>query len=492
VLYDIGDGINATVRRAVSAPVVRPTVAVAFPRALSVLLLALVAGAAAGSWLAGLAIVVLAAIWRLVAEGNGPPVLALALTFQWAQVTCAPLYSAYSGRPIADLAQCDWEPMMAIGLVAVFVLALGLRLARGPGVHLGERHAVAISPTLWRVLIVVYVAATLGSGTLQGIAAKSGGLRQVISAVSLLRLGVLLVVMRQLLSPRLRPGALAAVLTLEVAVGITGFFSQFLDGLLLALTAMLEVFDSRRPRHWLALAALAALVVMLGAFWTDIKEQYRQDFRRPEFAASPTERLARVADLSERWLDEPAERTLKDVDKLMSRLWAIRVQAAALARVPAVVPHEDGALFGEALLHIVTPRLLFPDKHRLDDADNEMVRKYAGLRMAGTRQGTSVAFGYVAESYVDFGAIGVFVPIFAFGLFMGFAYRKLCAAIDNDLVRLLVVTPIFWSSLYYYERSWVKMLGTSIALLAVLGGLGLAIDRLARRHASSTDAGATS
>jgi hypothetical protein len=467
----------------VNAAVARPPVAAAFPRALSVLLVALLAGALARSWLAGLAIVVLVAVWRLLLEERGPPVLALALTFQWAQVACAPLYSACAGRPLADLERCDWEPMAAIGALAVLALALGLRLGRGPGTHLGERHAADLSPTVWRVLVVVYVVATLGTSPLQSLAAQAGGLHQVISAISILRLGLLLVLLRRLLAPRLRLAGLAAVLGLEVAVGLTGFFSQFLDGLLLALAAMLEVFDSRRPRHWVALGGLFALVVMLGAFWTGIKEQYRREFRRPEFAASPTERLMRVADLSERWLDEPGERTLKDVDKLMTRLWAVRVQAAALARVPAVVPHEHGALLGAALVHVVTPRLLFPDKQRLDDADNEMVRKYAGLRIAGTRQGTSVAFGYVAESYVDFGVIGLFVPIFAFGLFMGFAYRRLCAAIDNDLVRLLVVTPIFWSSLYYYERSWVKMLGTSIALIAVLGGLGLAVDRFMRQRA---------
>jgi hypothetical protein len=55
-----------------------------------------------------------------------------------------------------------------------------------------------------------------------------------------------------------------------------------------------------------------------------------------------------------------------------------------------------------ALKHLVTPRVLFPDKGILA-SDSEFVRKYTGIPVAGADQNTSIAFGYAAESYIDFG-----------------------------------------------------------------------------------------
>jgi hypothetical protein len=82
------------------------------------------------------------------------------------------------------------------------------------------------------------------------------------------------------------------------------------------------------------------------------------------------------------------------------------------------MPHENGAILSAALTHILTPRVLYHDKPNLP-SDSAKVRRYAGVWVAGDRQHTSIAFGYVGESYVDFGVPGMFVPIFLFGLVVG-------------------------------------------------------------------------
>lgn len=64
---------------------------------------------------------------------------------------------------------------------------------------------------------------------------------------------------------------------------------------------------------------------------------------------------------------------------------------------------------------VVTPRILFPDKGALL-SDSEMVRTYSGVFVAGAEQGTSIAFGYAAEAYLDFGLPSMFVPSFLFGV----------------------------------------------------------------------------
>ena len=50
-----------------------------------------------GYWIAGLAVAVLLLVWRLLSIGEGPPVLALALTYQWMQVTIGLFYWRLTG-----------------------------------------------------------------------------------------------------------------------------------------------------------------------------------------------------------------------------------------------------------------------------------------------------------------------------------------------------------------------------------------------------------
>ena len=76
----------------------------------------------------------------------------------------------------------------------------------------------------------------------------------------------------------------------------------------------------------------------------------------------------------------------------------------------------------DALVHIVTPRFLNPDKPDLI-SDSELVRKYAGAAVAGSESNTSIAFGNAAESYVDYGLPWMFVPIVIFGFLIGASCR---------------------------------------------------------------------
>lgn len=81
-----------------------------------------------------------------------------------------------------------------------------------------------------------------------------------------------------------------------------------------------------------------------------------------------------------------------------------------------------------AVDNVLTPRLFNPDKPAIPSPSDE-VRKYAGVWVRGRESSTSIAFGYVGESYVDFGLPWMFIPILAYGLLIGVAYRLLIARI---------------------------------------------------------------
>jgi hypothetical protein len=76
-----------------------------------------------GYWIAGLAVAVLLLIWGLLSTAEGPPVLALALTYQWMQVTIGIFYSVLTGEELEAMYQTDWQRMVLIGLGWVTCLA---------------------------------------------------------------------------------------------------------------------------------------------------------------------------------------------------------------------------------------------------------------------------------------------------------------------------------------------------------------------------------
>jgi hypothetical protein len=151
--------------------------------------------------------------------------------------------------------------------------------------------------------------------------------------------------------------------------------------------------------------------------------------------------------------------------------------ALAVSRIPASIPHEDGDLLWGAIVHALTPRFLFPDKPPVE-SDSEKVRRYAGILVAGPDENTSIAFGYAAEGYVDFGIPAMFLPVLAFGLLMGAAYQGLFVVVRHRELAVAAATVIFWLSLYLFERSWINMLGLSLTLIAYLGTATLAADRI--------------
>ena len=208
---------------------------------------------------------------------------------------------------------------------------------------------------------------------------------------------------------------------------------------------------------------------------------YRSEIDAGELTESRVERLGRVGELSSEWFGSEASAVARDMDRLVERLWVIYYPALAVSRVPAVLPHENGAIMEAAVRHIMTPRILFPDKGILA-SDSEMVRKYSGVFVASTEEGTSIAFGYAAESYVDFGLPWMFVPSILFGIVMGIAYRAVFRVIHHRELAVGLACVVFWLALYLFERSWIKTLGLSGTLLIYIGGLVFVVDRLLLSH----------
>src|SRR5205823_12744106 len=115
--------------------------------------------------------------------------------------------------------------------------------------------------------------------------------------------------------------------------------------------------------------------------------------------------------------------------------------------------------------HVFTPRFLFPDKPALDDS--ERTRLYTGLQVAGMEAGTSIGIGYVGESYVDYGPLGMFAPIFLLGALYGLINRFFVTRTRYKLLGSALAVSILVFNAYEIETSNIKLVGGVIAAALV-------------------------
>ncbi|MBZ5555754.1 MAG: hypothetical protein LAO77_00620 [Acidobacteriia bacterium] len=440
-----------------------------------VLLVSALIGALAEQWLVGASIPVLWAVWRFLRFDDGPPVLAFAFTFHWSQTIIGVYYYTLTDRrPLAMQADL-WAQMTLISLVCVAVFVVGLVIGERLMAH---RFPVARTREMslaWVNLLIFYFALLIFRGALRDFAWNlSPGLTQGVLAVTYIRYGLFYLILRRLvLAQRFRYAAV--FIAIELALGMTGFFAEFKEPMFIAVLVLVEQFDYRRSKHWAALVVISLVMGLAGVLWIGIRGTQRETSEARE-GTSITEKLSFTTALAQQWISGSSNDKLDAVDTFVDRMWDVYYPALALARVPALLPHTDGAMMMTALMHVLTPRILVPDKVDLE-SDSLQVRRYAGIWVAGPEQGTTISFGYPIQGYIDYGIPGMFLPILLFAVFMGAAYRAFTRVIRHRELGNAVVTVIFWMSLYQANKSWPKLLGLALTMIVYLGGFTILIDR---------------
>ena len=214
--------------------------------------------------------------------------------------------------------------------------------------------------------------------------------------------------------------------------------------------------DGRRTRRWCGWASAATT-----GGSTCRSDNFKTDRRRTHRRAS--------SDLTSDFFQQRHGQSDGDADKLVDRMWPIYYPALALQRVPAMpAAHQRRDPLRRAAAHRHAARLLSRTRRELP-SDSEMVRKYSGVHGCGRETGTSIAFGYAAESYIDFGLPWMFLPVFVFGVLMGMAATR-CSEADlaSGAARRLRDGDLL-VRLYLFERSWATTLGETVGFMVYLG-----------------------
>src|SRR5262249_53736111 len=152
---------------------------------------------------------------------------------------------------------------------------LGAGEPRGPELAFG-----------WPALIGLYAVSVLLTGTVQEFAWEVPALTQGILALTYARFALLFLMFPRLSEPRVRGGWISLSVAGEGALGFAGYFAGFREPMMMAVGALLGVFDRRRPAHWLTLGALGVVILLTGVLWMGIRTEYRRDFESQVFAES--------------------------------------------------------------------------------------------------------------------------------------------------------------------------------------------------------------
>ena len=252
----------------------------------------------------------------------------------------------------------------------------------------------------------------------------------------------------------------------EILLSFSGFWSAFKDYILVAIGAFFTMNRKISAKAFFATLLTATITFFIFVVWSASKGKYRAYLNGGQRSQNvvQTDKLNNIAVLwdivSEDFSSENFSESFdRGRDALIYRISYVEYFALALKQVPTFIPHENGQMLQNALEHVLKPRILFPDKKVIYDSD--ITSKYTGITFAGRDEGVSFSLGAVAEAYIDFGAVYMFIPIFFFGLLFGWMYKTLMLKGYNIVWGICYSAPIFQYA-WMFPVPGTKLLGWSI------------------------------
>lgn len=194
-----------------------------------------------------------------------------------------------------------------------------------------------------------------------------------------------------------------------------------ITGLITTLLALVGYFSSARRIPWLVcLIGLAVFGVLHNGKHQMRKLYWEQGATPVTFLTMPqyfTEWFGYGVDATFGEKDDSASET-QSTANIFQRASLIQIVAYAVDTVPMPTPYLDGATYA-LIPPQVFPRFLWPDKPSPNDSVKIMSVRL-GVLSAEQAETTSIGYGLIAESYVNFG----FASTGALGFLLGWLLRR--------------------------------------------------------------------
>jgi hypothetical protein len=410
---------------------------------------------------------------KLLWRSGEPPILFGAFFIQWLQATMAVFRASFSGVELASLysgysgvgdgiVTATW-----LSLFGLLVLAGGIRLAlRGiPAVQ--TEFITEIQQCSLKKAFGAYCLAQVACVGIESVTYLFPGFVQAL--ISLTNFRWLFFFMLAIIVFVKRRGylLLTFVCLFEIARGFLSYYSDYKDAFLVVTMAFLTARPELNIRTLAGVSLIATPVIVLSAAWSEVKTEYRSFLNagtgQQYVVVGPVEAFNRISELL---LDKGMSQLSEGFDDLSRRIEYTYLFGRVVEHVPSMFPHDDGAIWSGAVMHVLTPRLLFPDKPSIG-SDVLNTQRYAGLKI--TEQGgqaTEIPMGYMAESYIDFGSLGMFVPILLLGLLYGGQYRYIVTR-RRYMILAIAAAPVLMMPMSKFETTAAKILGGTLTTFGV-------------------------
>ena len=395
---------------------------------------------------------ILKTFWRV----NETKHLLVNMLLYWSVVAILIPYAELANKPLNDLTRYGKADLYFASWLGLFALTFYLI-----GIHIITKKIKSVQQdSLYNILrrydsrrlILLYVVVSLLSAIFNSsIIHVPGG--QLLLAITYLKWVLLTLLIVHTMAVDNNRTLVILLVLVEVLLSFSGFWAAFKDYILVALGAYLMFSPRLSLRTYLILSLVFSVSLFLAVVWTYSKGEYRKYLTGGERTQYIIEQdnLSNIQKFYEIVQRDFSSQNFKDnfligLENLVYRVSYVEFLGLTMKQVPTYLPHENGNLLIGALEHILKPRILFPEKKPIYDSD--LTSKYTGVQFAGAEQGTSFSLGTVAESYVDFGKYYMFIPIFFFGLWIGWMYKYFILNGYNLIWGMCYSAPIFqfaWS-----------------------------------------------
>jgi len=398
-----------------------------------------------------------------------PPIFLFATGFQWLQITASLHYANFYGATLEqESGGPEMEKAIGLALLGLFVIGLGIKVVlRGNWALMSqsaEREALECSANK---LFTVYLGAYVLSTLLGLIAFIIAPIQQLLIATMTIKWVLLYMVAYTFMQKEGPQPLLWFAVALEFCTGLLSFFSQYKTVFFLLLVVTLTTRNFWRFRRVIVAVLICAVVLFASIVWSAIKVDYRkflnQGTGQQKLEAPVAKRLGKLNELVSNLDQRGFER---GVDALMARVTYIYYFSMVMRNVPEPIQFENGKLWGEAVRHVIMPRLFFPNKPAIEDSVR--TRLYTGLWVSGAEQGTSISLGYMAESFIDFGPVKMFIPLLFMGAAYGLIYRYFAFKSKIKMIGFGIATSLILFTASNFETSNIKLLGGILVACVVM------------------------
>ncbi len=410
--------------------------------------------------------VILFMLVNVMQQPYKPSVFTIMLFYHFLQISAGIWESNYLNEDINYRSPSTANATIAayLGLLVLF-LPIAYYQNRLPSLSLAQlkKHAYRLSIDK---TFKAYVIGFFTMNALTGIAFFIPSLTQIFISVANIKWFLFLLFGFQSILKNRKRKEFYIFCVLEFVMGFYSYFSDFKTIIFFVLFIMLCLISIVRLNRMMIFAVGVVCMFIAGVFWTNVKGDYRaflnKGSKSQTVQVEKGEALNKLFELSQK---QNSSSFGYAIENFLDRLQYTYHLAKTMDRVPAVIPYENGCNWGNTLVFVFTPRMLNPDKGVYDASLK--ASKYSGIYYSGVKRGVSVSLGYFADGYIDFGYIGMFIPLLILGFIYGRSYYYFIRNSSDNFVFNYAVVGALFMEMFSFESDNIFVVGRLYANLLV-------------------------